>query len=182
MNQEKQNYSGNKKILLLVANNSFVKLITRCLMWFFFIFDRTYSHLKLRVLVEHSSNCLAHWTINIVNGDNIRIGMDVGIGPYCSIGASSPVTIGDNVRISRGVVIETGGLDYSTPPPYQHKSKPINIEDGVWLGTNVIITGGVTVGANSVIGANTVITKNVVANSIVVGSPSRTLERQVAHN
>ena len=43
----------------------------------------------------------------------------------------------------------------------------INIEDGVWIGANCIITKGVTIGANSVIAAGTIVTKNINPNTFV---------------
>ena len=83
------------------------------------------------------------------------------------------ISIGNNCRISRGVVIETAGLDLSTKPPYKHYSKPIVIEDGVWIASNAIILGGVTIGENSIIGAGAVVTKSVMKNEVIVGIAGR---------
>ncbi len=181
MAKERLNYSGYKIIYRIIADNFIVRLFTRVIMFVLFVLDRTYSHLKLRVLVKDAGNCLAHWTIVINYGENIKIGKNVGIGPYCSIGAMSPVILGDDVRISRGVIIETGGLDFSKPPPYQHKSKPITIGNGVWLGTNSMIMAGVTIGNHAVIGANTVVTKDIPPYCIVVGQPFRILDKRIQH-
>lgn len=134
------------------------------------------SHLKLRTLVKsvgRKSSC--HWTVEIKYGENIVIGYHTAIGPYTCIGAKSPVTIGSHVRISRGVIIETAGLDLSQPAPYPHISKEIIIEDGVWIASNAIILGGVTVGSNSIIGAGAVVSKSVPPKSIMVGQPLRNL-------
>jgi len=73
-------------------------------------------------------------------------------------------------------VIESAGLDLNKPTPYPHISKPIVIEDGVWIASNAIILGGVTIGANSIIGAGAVVSKSVPANSIMVGQPLRNLK------
>lgn len=175
---EKLNYSGGKILLKFIAENFVVKLFTKALMFIFYYMDRIYSHLKLRVLIPDAKNCLAHYTINVIHGHNVTVGMNVGIGPNVLLGALSPITIGNDVRISMGVVIQTGGLDFSQPPPYQHDSKPIIIEDGVWLGTNAMILGGVTIGHHSVIGANTVITKDIPPHSIVVGQSFRILDKK----
>ncbi len=136
------------------------------------------SHFKLRALVKkvgRKSSC--HWTVEIKYGENIEIGYHSSIGPYSCLGAKSPLRIGSYVRISRGVIIETAGLDLNQPGPYPHISKEITIEDGVWIASNAIILGGVTIGANSIIGAGAVISKSVLANSIIVGQPIRTLNR-----
>ncbi|KRL67233.1 isoleucine patch superfamily acetyltransferase [Companilactobacillus versmoldensis DSM 14857 = KCTC 3814] len=49
----------------------------------------------------------------------------------------------------------------------------IHLEKGVWLGANVTVLPGVTVGENSIVGASSVITKDVPKNSVVVGSPAK---------
>ncbi|MGO1885884.1 MAG: DapH/DapD/GlmU-related protein, partial [Citricoccus sp.] len=43
----------------------------------------------------------------------------------------------------------------------------------VWLGANVTVLPGVTIGDNSVVGAGSVVTKDVPANTVAVGSPAR---------
>lgn len=47
----------------------------------------------------------------------------------------------------------------------------------VWLGANVVITPGVTVGDGSVIGAGSMVTKDVPPNVIAVGNPCRVLRK-----
>jgi len=91
------------------------------------------------------------------------------------MGAMSPIKIGDYVRISRGVIIETAGLDLNSDLPYAHVSKPIVIGRGVWLATNAIVLGGVTIGDHAVIGAGVVVTKDVPPHAIVVGTGNRIL-------
>jgi acetyltransferase-like isoleucine patch superfamily enzyme len=95
-----------------------------------------------------------------------------------SIGAASRVRIGDQVRISRDVMIETAGLDFETlAPPYLHISSPINIERGVWIGARALILGGVTVGEYCVIAAGSVVTKTVPPFSLVAGVPATVVRR-----
>ena len=162
-----------------VASFPLVIFFTRGIMGVFFLLDRCYSHLKFRALVKNASKtALCHWTTDIKYGENLTIGNRSGINMYCSIGAHSPIIIGDDVRISRGAILETAGLDFSIPAPYKHISKPIIIEDGVWIASNVIILGGVTIGQGSIIGAGTVVSKSVPPMSVIVGSPNRTLEKK----
>lgn len=126
--------------------------------------------------VGRKSSC--HRSVEIKYGENISIGYHSAIGPYSCLGAMSKISIGSYVRISRGVIIETAGLDLGKPAPYPHISKEITIEDGVWIASNAIILGGVTIGANSIIGAGAVISKSVPANSIIVGQPVRNLKKE----
>lgn len=138
------------------------------------------SHLKFKALIKNSKRKSAcHWTVEIKYGDNIEIGYHSAIGPYSCLGAKSPITIGSYVRISRGVIIETAGLDLMQPTPYPHISKPIVIEDGVWIASNAIILGGVTIGANSIIGAGAVVSKDVPPNSIMVNQALRNISKRL---
>jgi hypothetical protein len=54
---------------------------------------------------------------------------------------------------------------------------PITIEDNVWLGLNVIVLKGVTIGKNSVIAANSVVTNSIPANVIAAGYPARVVQQ-----
>lgn len=104
----------------------------------------------------------------------MTLGERVIIGANVSLGAHSPITLGDDVRISRDVIIETAGLDFSTgQPPYKHVSKPIIIEKGVWIGARAIILGGVTLGENAVVAAGSVVSRSVEPGQLVAGIPAR---------
>jgi len=167
-----------KKFLRFVFENRLVLKSIRLILTFNQKFSALISHLKFKALIKDSqkkSSC--HWTVEIKYGENIKVGYHTAIGPYSCLGAKSKITIGSYVRISRGVIIETAGLDLSQPVPYPHISKPIIIEDGVWIASNAIILGGVTIGANSIIGAGAVVSKNVQPNSIMVGQPLRNISK-----
>lgn len=139
---------------------------------------RVWSSLRFKALVRGARGPNAcHWTTEIKYPDNIHLGAHVAIGPGCTLGAMSPITIGSYVRISKGAVIETAGLDLSTGRPHQHRAKPIVIQDGAWIGSNAIVLGGVTIGENAIIGAGAVVTRDVAANAIIVGAATRTLTR-----
>lgn len=52
-------------------------------------------------------------------------------------------------------------------------SLPVHIESHVWIGGNVVILPGVTIGENSVIGAGSVVTHDIPANCVALGVPCR---------
>jgi acetyltransferase-like isoleucine patch superfamily enzyme len=163
-----------RKILRPLFENKIVFAVVRAILSLNGAISAFISHLKLRALVkEVGRKTSCHWTVEIKHGHNICIGEQVTIGRYSSLGALSKITIGSHVRIARGAMIETGGLDFDQPPPYPHISKEIRIEDGVWIGMNAVILGGVTIGARSVVGAGVIVNKDVKPNSIVVGQPPR---------
>lgn len=51
------------------------------------------------------------------------------------------------------------------------------IEDGVWLGGNVTVWGGVTIEKNSIIGAGSVVTADIPENVIAVGNPAKVIKK-----
>jgi maltose O-acetyltransferase len=167
------------KIKYSIAENFIVRHIVLFIFWWGRFFQINFGLLKLKAYVKKSGkHTLANLQVVYKCGENIEIGDYTLIGPYCVFGALSPIKIGSHVRLSRGVLIETAGLDLSTPPPYKHISKPIVICDGVWIGSNAIILAGVTIGENAKIGAGTVVSKDVPPNSIVVGQSARILEKR----
>ena len=52
-------------------------------------------------------------------------------------------------------------------------AKKIVIEDNVWLGANVVVLPGVTIGKNSVLGAGSVVSRDIPANVVAMGVPCR---------
>jgi acetyltransferase-like isoleucine patch superfamily enzyme len=124
-------------------------------------------------LFPGSQDCYCHWTVEVKYPGRITLGRGVIIGQRCTVGAAAPVVLGDHVHLSKGVYVETAGLDFSAPLPYPHVSKPIIIGEGVWIGAEAMILGGVTIGAGCIIGAGAVISKDVPPRTIVTGQPTR---------
>ncbi len=56
------------------------------------------------------------------------------------------------------------------------KSKPIKICNDAWIGMNVIILKGVTVGEGAIVGAGSVVTRDVPAWTVVAGNPARVVK------
>jgi len=129
-------------------------------------------------LPQRGKNCICHWTADIKYPKNITLGDGVIIGVNATLGAHSAITLGDNVRISKDVIIETAGLIFTQgPPPYAHRSAPIVIDNGVWIGTRAIILSGVTIGENAVIAAGSIVSKSIPANVIAAGSPAKPIKK-----
>jgi acetyltransferase-like isoleucine patch superfamily enzyme len=58
---------------------------------------------------------------------------------------------------------------------------PTRIGDNVWMGANVVVTSGVTIGERAVIGANSVVTTDVPPFTIAAGAPARAV-REVSYS
>jgi maltose O-acetyltransferase len=81
----------------------------------------------------------------------------------------APVYLGNNVGFSfRNIVITSTHQNGNFSKII---TKPIVIEDNVWITSNVTILAGVTIGMNSVIGAGSVVTKDIPPNCFAAGNP-----------
>jgi lipopolysaccharide O-acetyltransferase len=118
--------------------------------------------------------------INSDTQKTLIIGDDVQINDGCHIVSIKKVIIGNRVLIASKVFIsdhDHGGTalsDLITPPALRPLvSSPVLIGDDVWIGENVSILKGVTIGNRSVIGAGAVVTKSFPEDSVIVGNPGR---------
>ena len=110
-------------------------------------------------------------------GFMIELGDNVYINHNCMFLDCGGITIGDNVLIGPNVGIFTP--EHAFDPQLRIEgyeiSHPVVIKDNVWIGGNVSIIGGVTIGENTIIGAGSVVTHDIPANVIAVGNPCRVL-------
>ncbi len=112
-------------------------------------------------------------------GKNISIGDDVYINFGCIILDCSKVTIGTHTLIgpNAGLYAANHSIDYKERINGGCIGKPIHIGNNCWLGGDVKIMGGVTIGDNSIIGAGSVVTKDIPSNVIAVGSPCKVIRK-----
>jgi maltose O-acetyltransferase len=54
-------------------------------------------------------------------------------------------------------------------------TKPVVIEDNVWIGGGAVVLPDVTIGNSAVVGAGAVVTRDVPAGMIVVGNPAKVI-------
>ena len=112
----------------------------------------------------------------------------VMIGDRTKIGLSNtiigPVTIGNDIRLAQNITVS--GLNHSYTdinlPIHAQKvsTSPIVIEDETWIGANVVIVAGVTVGKHCIIAAGSIVTKDIPPYSVAVGNPARVI-KQYSH-
>lgn len=116
--------------------------------------------------------------INNGMGDVI-IGENVTVGIGCVV--IGPVQIGNNVILAQYIGISGlnhGYVDINVPIRDQKCNVGlITIGDDCWIGTNAVITAGVTIGKHSVVAAGSVVTKDVPPYTVVGGNPARILRQ-----
>jgi len=110
-------------------------------------------------------------------GYNIELGENFYANLNCVILDEAKVTFGDNVFIAPNCGFYTAGhpFDVEQRNSGLEYARPITIGNNVWIGAQVCILPGVTVGDNSVIGAGSVVTKDIPANVLAVGNPCRVI-------
>jgi acetyltransferase-like isoleucine patch superfamily enzyme len=111
------------------------------------------------------------------HGTEIHIGRNTRIHGSC-LHARSRICIGENCLIAGNAqIFDCSGHDLSFQAVDSRlqsmgESKPITIEDAVWIGTQVIVLPGVTIGRGSVVGAGSVVVRDVPPFVVVAGNPA----------
>jgi len=111
----------------------------------------------------------------------IRIGGATSLNLNVMVAAADLVDIGAHCMLANGCLVTDANHrfdDHHRPVPWQgFTSKgPTRIGDNVWLGANVVVTSGVTIGERSVIGANAVVIDDIPPFSIAAGAPAKVLK------
>ena len=110
-------------------------------------------------------------------GYNIEIGENFYANMNCVILDEAKVTFGDNVFIAPSCGFYTAGhpLDVEQRNRGLEYARPIRVGNNVWIGAQVCILPGVTIGDNTVIGAGSVVNRDIPANVIAAGNPCRVI-------
>jgi GT2 family glycosyltransferase/acetyltransferase-like isoleucine patch superfamily enzyme len=124
---------------------------------------------------------VAIWSVFDRTKLSVRAGGKLEIGSYSRINGvhiavKQRVSIGKNVRIAPYVLIMDADFHDIADTSSEGKSKPIIIEDNVWIASRAIILKGVTIGKGAVVASGAVVTKDVPAYTVVGGSPARMIK------
>lgn len=114
----------------------------------------------------------------ILGAEHLKLGRNIHIGRHTEIMAEGGITIGNHVVISFHCVLWSIDHRYegdSLPYDKARIRRPIVIQDNVWLGRNVIVRGGVTIGEGAVVAIGSVVTRDVPPLAVVGGNPARVL-------
>ena len=97
------------------------------------------------------------------------------------VAAVDLVEIGDHCMAANGCMITDGNHrfdDPTKPVTWQgfDSKGPTRLGSNVWLGANVVVTSGVTIGDRCVVGSNSVVTRDLPAGTIAAGSPAKVIK------
>lgn len=112
-------------------------------------------------------------------GKNITIGKNFYTNHNCTILDGAKVRFGDNVFIAPNCVFSTAGhpIDAEQRNVGLEIALPITVGDNVWIGTNVSVLPGVTIGSNTVIGAGSVVNKDIPDGVVAAGNPCKVIRK-----
>lgn len=128
------------------------------------------------------------------SGGKITLGDHSKLGGGCIVDAVDSVSIGNFTAIAVNVHISDNN-NHPVNPKYRKYMRicgdsdsrlwkhsahaPIVIGENCWIGRNVSIMKGVTIGDNSIIAANSVVTKSIPANCIAAGNPAKVVKTNI---
>jgi putative colanic acid biosynthesis acetyltransferase WcaF len=104
----------------------------------------------------------------------LRLGNHCWIGEDVWIDNLAEVEIGSDVCLSQGVYLCTGSHDHRRPT-FDLITRPIVIEDQVWVAARALILPGVRIGRGAVIAAGSVVTQDVAPAVVIGGCPGRVI-------
>jgi acetyltransferase-like isoleucine patch superfamily enzyme len=118
----------------------------------------------------------------------LKFGTNIQMNDYVHITAIENVSIGNNVLLASKIYISdclhgsyAGDMNDSNPNiiPAERPlfSKPVIIEDNVWLGEFVSVLPGVKIGKGTIVGSNSVVSRSLPEYVIAVGSPAKPIKK-----
>lgn len=138
---------------------------------------------KLHILfgfLKKGENIIIQPSCRIYHSEKISLGNNVLIGTGALIEGMGTLQVGSNVILGPDVTIWTATHNYETPSqlPYDKKIlfKPVIIEDNVWIGAKAIITPGVKIHEGAIVGMGSVVVKDVPKGAVVGGNPAKILK------
>jgi len=132
---------------------------------------RTSLAVEKNGLIEIGDHCYIA-NASLVSSTRITIGSHVMIAGGVTIADSDFHPLGPAARVADSIALSPIG-DRTRRPPIE--TRPVVIEDDVWIGYNATILKGVRIGAGAVVAPGTVVIRDVERGALVAGNPARML-------
>ena len=154
-------YAGN---LLLFICNHIVSNIPSYLLrnWFY----------RYMMKFKIDENAAIHLGVKFLSRRNFEIGKNSVINQGCLIDNRGGIKVGKNVTLGHSVKLVSADHKIHTDD-FEGRSRPILLEDYVFIGSGAIILGGVSMARGSVLGAGSVLTKNTDVKEVFIGVPAK---------
>lgn len=142
------------------------------------------SGLKVRMLrlfgARIGKGVVVKPAVNIKYPWNLEVGDYSWIGEKVWIDNLDKVKIGKNCCLSQGATLLIGNHDYKSET-FDLMVAPITLEDGVWIGAEAMVIGGVTCESHSVLSVKSVASVNMKSYSVYRGNPAVKVKDRVIH-
>lgn len=117
-------------------------------------------------------------------GRHVHFGSNIYANFNLTLVDDTHIYVGDFTQFGPNVVLATAGhpIDPELRERYYQYNAPVRIGRNCWLGANVVVVPGVTIGDNVVVGAGSVVTKDLPSNVVAVGNPCRILREVNDHD
>lgn len=151
------------------------------------VVNRLYMYMCKSSFHSIGKNVIFHPLNSTFSYKNISIGDNVGIAERAFFNATiSHIYLGSNIAIAPNVTIRGGNhrydiigkwiTDYEESDKRKEDDEPVYIQDDCWIGTNVVILKGVTIGRGSIVAAGALVNKSCPPYSIIGGIPAKILK------
>jgi putative colanic acid biosynthesis acetyltransferase WcaF len=114
------------------------------------------------VVIKPRVNIHLPWRLAV--GDHAWIGEEVFILNF------EPVTVGSHACLSQRAFLCTGNHDYRDPT-FPYRNAPIDIREGAWVGAQVFVGPGCSIGTDSVATAGSIVTRDLPPGMVCAGNP-----------
>jgi acetyltransferase-like isoleucine patch superfamily enzyme len=157
------------------------------------------AYIGARTVVEGSASSVVEIGAHAWIGQDCELsGGQLHIGPACSLQHRTQlhgdVRVGAGLVGAAGLYASSGQHEFRAWPtlpvkqqdcrragtPWAERSAPIEIGEDCWLGLNVVVMRGVTIGRGCIVGANSVVTRDLPPYSVAVGAPARVIDQRLA--
>lgn len=170
MRSEELYYFTDPEILksLIHAKNTCAKLQTIS------IFDDEYRTIIEDLIPGIPKDTVICPPFHCDHGNGIIIGKNSFLNYNCVLLDGGYIRIGNNVLIGPNCQLYTPHhpMNYVDRREKKETASPITIGDDCWLGGNVVVCPGVTIGERCIIAAGSVVTKDIPADSLAAGNPA----------
>lgn len=148
---------------------------------YFYILARAYSKHKMKKCNVRTNSIIIGpdypFDFHISYPERISIGEGSVINGDCNLNGQGEISIGVYCHLAKGLTIISSNHNWLSTEslPYDNKYilKPVVIGDAVWIGANVTILPGVSIGDGSIVAAGSVVIKDVPKGKVFGGNPAK---------
>lgn len=117
------------------------------------------------------------WNFHVVHPERLSFGDGTVLNGECYINAQGGVSIGRYCHVGKGLTVFSSNHNHRSRVaiPYDDQDilKPVQVGDCVWIGANVSLLPGTTIGRGAVVAMGAVVRGDVPACAIVAGNPAK---------